>query len=197
MAKRSPSERPGSPRARLFLALELPSETRSAVVEWRSGALDARSDLRPVAPEALHVTLVFLGYQYEKEIGRIWSTAFEAVRAHPAPFLEPADVVPVPRARDPRLFALDLVDPAGDCGALQLAASDALAAARFYKPEKRPFWPHVTLARVKRDVRRAPPLGGDRPSIEPFTAPLVTLYRSVLRREGARYEPLERLTLGE
>ncbi|MFL5884151.1 MAG: RNA 2',3'-cyclic phosphodiesterase [Thermoleophilaceae bacterium] len=197
MAKRSPSERPGSPRARLFLALELPDETRSALVEWRSGALDGRSDLRPVAPEALHVTLIFLGYQYEKEIERIAATAFDAVRALAPPFLEPAEVVPVPRARDPRLFALDLVDPAGDCAALQLATSDALAAGRFYKPEKRPFWPHVTLARVKRDVRRAPPVGGDPPALDPFTAPLVTLYRSVLRREGARYEPLEQLTLGQ
>jgi RNA 2',3'-cyclic 3'-phosphodiesterase len=194
VARNSRSERPGSPRARLFLALELPDDARGALVEWRAGALDGREDLRPVAPEALHVTLVFLGYRYEKEIGEIASAAFDAARELAAPWLEPAGVVPVPK-RDPRLFALDLLDPGGDCGALQRAASDALAAARFYKPEKRPFWPHVTLARVKRRVRRAPALGSDPPSIAPFTASVVTLYRSILRREGARYEALERLEL--
>jgi 2'-5' RNA ligase len=196
VAKSRPrSERPGSPRARLFLALELPSDVRGELVAWRSGALEGRSDLRPVAPEALHVTLVFLGYQYEKDIARIWSAASDALGDPPAPVLEPAGVVPVPARRDPRLFALDLADPDGRCDAVQSAASAALAAERLYKPEKRPFWPHVTLARVKRGVRRAPPLAGDPPALAPFTARGVTLYRSILRREGALYEPLERLAL--
>ena len=196
MAKSSRSERPGSPRARLFLALELPEETRSALASWRDDAVRERSDLRPVAPEALHVTLVFLGYQYEKDIGRIASVAFDAMRGLRAPGLSSLGVVPVPRARDPRLFALDLADPDGDCGAVQLAASDALAGERLYKPEKRPFWPHVTLARVKKGVRRAAALEGS-PSLDPFTASLVTLYRSVLRPQGALYEPLERVALSD
>ena len=33
--------------------------------------------------------------------------------------------------------------------ALQAELSDRLEAERFYQPEKRPFWPHVTVARVK------------------------------------------------
>ena len=184
MARNSRSERPGSPRLRLFLALELPGATRDALAAWRSRALVGRDDLRPVAQEALHVTLVFLGYQYEKEVERIASTAFDAVRGLAAPSLSPAGVVPVPPRGAPRLFALDLADPSGDCLALQAAASDALASARFYKPEKRPFWPHVTA-----------PLGSPALSLEPFTASEVTLYRSVLRPQGALYEPLERLSL--
>ena len=196
MARNSRSERPGSPRLRLFLALELPGATRDALAAWRSRALVGRDDLRPVAQEALHVTLVFLGYQYEKEVERIASTAFDAVRGLAAPSLSPAGVVPVPPRGAPRLFALDLADPSGDCLALQAAASDALASARFYKPEKRPFWPHVTLARVKKGIRRAPPLSGAaRLSLDPFVASEVTLYRSVLRPQGALYEPLERLSL--
>lgn len=195
MARNSRSERPGSPRARLFLALELPDDVRGALAEWRSAAIAGREDLRPVAPEALHVTLVFLGYQFEKEMERIAETAFAPLRSLDSPVLESGEVVPVPK-RDPRLFALDLLDPAGDCAAVQLAASDALAAARFYKPEKRPFWPHVTLARVKRRVRRAPPIDAGAPGLGRFGAGTVTLYRSILRREGAIYEPIERLALG-
>jgi 2'-5' RNA ligase len=195
VARNSRSERPGSPRARLFLALELPDAVRSELVEWRSAALAGREDLRPVAPEALHVTLVFLGYKAEKDIPRIASSAFEAVGALAPPELAPAGVVPVPK-RDPRLFALDLTDADGSCAELQGAASGALAAARFYKPEKRPFWPHVTLARVKRHVRRAPGIDAEPPELGSFAAQDVTLYRSLLRPQGAVYEPLERLTLG-
>jgi 2'-5' RNA ligase len=180
---------------RLFLALDLPPAVREALVGWRTDALAGRDDLRPVAPEALHVTLVFLGYQYEKDVARIWSAAREAASPCSAPALVPEGVVPVPPRGAPRLFALDLEDRGGDCVALQAAASGALTAARLYRPEKRPFWPHVTLARVKKSVRRAAPLEGS-PSLEPFTASVVTLYRSVLRPQGALYEPLERLTLG-
>ena len=77
--------------------------------------------------------------------------------------------------------------------ALQGAASAALEAGGWYRPEKRPFWPHLTLARVKRGERRVAPLAGEpRPPSEPFEAPVVTLYRSTLRPQGALYEPLAR-----
>ncbi len=49
------------PRARLFLALDLSEDARSRLAGWRDVALGSRTDVRPVAPEALHVTLVFLG----------------------------------------------------------------------------------------------------------------------------------------
>ena len=92
--------------------------------------------------------------------------------------------------RDPRLFALDLEDEDGRAAALQAAVSDALEAGRWYTPEKRPFWPHITLARVKRGERRVPPLAGKPPPAAPFTGAELTLYRSTLRPQGALYEPL-------
>jgi 2'-5' RNA ligase len=189
------SKRPGSPRARLFLALDLPDDVREALVEWRSAALAGRDDLRPVAPEALHVTLVFLGYLPEKEIATVARTAFEGLAGLEPPRLAVSGVKPVP-PRSPRLFAFDLSDDGGRAVAVQAAASDALAAARFYKPEKRPFWPHVTFARVKRGVRRAEPVNASPPALQSFEAAQVTLYRSILRPQGALYEPQERLRLG-
>jgi RNA 2',3'-cyclic 3'-phosphodiesterase len=163
-------------------------------VAWRERVLGGRRDLRPVSVEALHVTLVFLGYLPEKEIGRVTSTAFEAVEGLAVPRLAVREVRAVP-PRDPRLFALDLADEDGRATAVQQAASDALAAARLYKPEKRPFWPHVTLARVKRGERRVPPLDSGGLPTDAFDAADVTLYRSHLSPRGARYEALEQLRL--
>jgi RNA 2',3'-cyclic 3'-phosphodiesterase len=105
-----------------------------------------------VAVEALHVTLVFLGYLPEKEIEKVASTAFEPLTGLSAPRLAIRDVRAVP-PRNPRLFALDLADEEDRATAVQQAASDALEAARLYRPEKRPFWPHITFARVKRGER--------------------------------------------
>jgi 2'-5' RNA ligase len=190
------SGRPGSPRARLFVALDLPGPERSELAAWRDRAIAGRRDLRPVAGEALHLTLAFLGYMPEKEIRRIADTAFGAVAGVQAPRLAARAVVPVPPRGRPRLFALDLEDPQGAAVAVQAAVSDALEAEGLYTPEKRPFWPHVTLARVKRD-RRAPPLEAEPPELGVFQATDLTLYRSTLRPQGAVYEPLDRFRLGE
>ncbi len=171
---------------RLFVALDLPADVRGRLAVWRDDLVAGRDDLRPVAEQALHVTLAFLGYRAEQETGPIAEAVASA--AGDAPLLSPGEVVSVPPRR-PRLFALDLDDPDGACARLQQAVSDTLEAGRFYKPEKRPFWPHVTLARVKRD-RRADPLPTQPPPLEPFAAPELTLYRSTLRPQGAIYDPL-------
>ena len=79
---------------------------------------------------------------------------------------------------------------------MQASVSDALAAGGWYQPEKRPFWPHITLARVKRRERRVAPLPETpAPPSEPFSASELTLYRSTLRPQGALYEPLARVEL--
>ena len=178
---------------RLFVALDLPEDVRARLAAWRDGLVAGRDDLRPVAEPALHVTLAFLGYRAEQEAAAIAEAMASAVRD--APRLTAREVVPVPPRR-PRLFALDLDDPDGTCALLQQAVSDALEAGRFYKPEKRPFWPHVTLARVKRE-RRADPLPSEPPPLEPFTASQLTLYRSTLRPQGAHYESLSSRRLEE
>ena len=166
---------------------------RATWAAWRDHALEGRDDLRPVRVEALHVTLAFLGYRYERDVDRIAAIVATAVASLAAPRLEPIEVRAVPPRR-PRLFAIDLEDEDRRATAAHEAVAGALAAERLYQPEKRPFWPHVTFARVKRDRRAAalevaPPVGA-------FEATEVTLYRSMLRPQGAEYEALERVRLG-
>jgi 2'-5' RNA ligase len=184
VAKTRPSS---GPRARLFLALEPPKQIREELAAWRDALVGDREDLRPVPTHALHVTLVFLGWQAERDAERIAASARDAGAGLPAATLTPAVVKQVPPRR-PRLFALDLEDEDRRCVEVQEAVSGALAAEGYYRPEKRPFWPHMTLARVKRG-RRAPGLEAG-PLPPPFEAAQVTLYRSTLRPQGAIYDPL-------
>ena len=146
-----------------------------------------------MAADSLHLTLVFLGYRPEKEIPAIARAAFAAVRELEPAILIPREVVPLPR-RGPRLFALDLEDEGARAVGIQAAASDALARERYYRPERREWWPHLTLARVKRG-RRAAPLEPSKAAPGPLRAEVVTLYRSLLRPQGALYVPLERIEL--
>jgi RNA 2',3'-cyclic 3'-phosphodiesterase len=179
----------------MFVALDLPRSARDALAMWRDGLLDGRRDLRPVRPEALHVTLVFLGWQDESAAEAIAEATFAAgAPVRPSPRLTPAELRPLP-PRNPRLFALELGDDDGRASELQDGVSRALEAARFFRPEKRPFWPHITLARVKRGERRVPALEGPPSPDTPFDAEALTLYRSTLRPQGALYEPLARREL--
>jgi RNA 2',3'-cyclic 3'-phosphodiesterase len=181
------------PRARLFVALDLPEQARDELVAWRERALAGRSDLRPVAPAALHVTLVFIGYRPEDEVEAIAETVERSVAGLAAARLRAVAAKPVPPRR-PRLFALDLSDEGGRAAIVQAAVADALEAAGVYEPERRSFWPHVTLARVRRGQRVAR-LDSEPPPGDAFDAAEVTLYRSRLSPKGARYEPLTRTRL--
>src|SRR3954451_3846509 len=145
-------ERLKSPRVRLFVALELPDEFRERLARWREDAYRELPGLRLPARETLHVTLVFLGYQAERDIERITEICFAEAPGRFA--LEVVGMKGVPPRRS-RLHALDLSDRDGGLARWQAALSERLARAGLYEPEKRPFWPHVTLARVKRGVRAA------------------------------------------
>jgi RNA 2',3'-cyclic 3'-phosphodiesterase len=199
-------ERLKSPRARLFVALDLPDRVREGLVAWQREALTDPA-LRPVSPEALHVTLCFLAYQPERDIERIAEVMRSVdLRRVQLRFKEEPAAVPPNR---PRLFAADAESE--DAIDLQAELSDRLEAKRFYRPEKRPFWPHVTVARIKPAKRSASDRRGRRRGrpmrvetlpkalpaglCEPFGAVRVTLYRSLLRPTGAEYVSLAALDL--
>jgi 2'-5' RNA ligase len=193
-------ERLKSPRLRAFVALDLPAALRDGIVAW--GERELRDPaLRVVRPESLHVTLAFLGWRAETEVARLGEIV-AGVEA-PAPELRLGDPVGRPSGKRPRLYAL----PAGSPGAvaLQSELAEKLVAARLYEPEKRPFWPHVTIARVKPEKRgskrpavvRRPPGRLPRRLLSPATGVRVTLYRSELQPLGARYTPLAQVELSE
>ncbi len=192
-------ERLKSPRARLFVALGLPDDVRQALVAWQRRELTDPA-LRVVGAESLHFTLAFLGYHPERDVERIAETALDASGAAPEIAFGP-EPVPKPGPSRPRLFAVEGRSEA--VAALQREMSDRLESARLYEPEKRPFWPHVTVARVrperrgsKRPARVSSPPGPlPEELIRPFRAVRVALYRSYLRPQGAEYVPVAQIEL--
>lgn len=191
-------ERLKSPRARLFVALDLPAETLSGIEAWGRQAL-ADPALRPVAVEALHVTLAFLGYRPAKEVDRL-AEVLKAV-GEPAPQIELRDPVARPSRGRPRLFALPVHSPASI--SLQAALQERLVAGGFYQPEKRPFWPHLTVARVRPEEKGSkrprqvfsPPGPLPQELLQPFDVVRISLYRSELKPQGAKYTPLAQVDL--
>ena len=199
-------ERLKSPRARLFVALDLPDDVRVGLEAWQATALGDEA-LRPAAAQGLHVTLCFLAYHPEKAIPRIVEV-IEGVEARSVTLRFDPQPAPLPKGR-PRLYAIGA--DSEEAIALQAELSDALQAERLYEPEKRAFWPHLTVARVRSE--RARPAKGQRRGkgrpkrvseppgplpqelTQPFGAVRVALYRSNLRPQGAEYVRLAAIDL--
>ena len=196
-------ERLKSPRARVFVALDLPDGVRGGLEAWQARALTDPA-LRPVHPDALHVTLCFLGYHPERALDSVASVV-TGVEPRPVEIRLQRDPVAVPPRR-PRLFAIGGESPGAS--ALQGELAGRLEAERFYRPEKRDFWTHVTVARVRSERgsrargRRGKPMRVEAPPeplptrlTEPFKAARLALYRSFLRPSGAEYVRLAELNL--
>lgn len=180
-------------RARLFVGLELPATAGEALVRWRANHLRQLAGARLVEPEALHVTLCFLGQQEVTEVDRI-ATACLGVRVLPEAELAIGTPVWLP-ARHPRVIAVELTDSHNALSEIHTALAQALHGGGWYQPESRPFYPHVTIARIgKREPvgRVALPA----PSPFAFRGSMITLFRSRPGAGGTRYEPLHRLALG-
>lgn len=175
---------PGSQKARLFAALDLPDDVRSALCSWRP----SDPALREVAPESLHVTLAFLGWGEEVDAERIG--ALVTACAAPVRGLAVGEARWLP-VRRPRVLAVALRDGRGELAALQARVSAVLEAAAGYAPERRQFLAHVTVSRVRRGAR---PHGGELPALPElsFDGAALTLYRSHVSASGARYEAVAR-----
>jgi RNA 2',3'-cyclic 3'-phosphodiesterase len=175
---------------RLFVALDLPDEVRGALARWAFAALGTDDRLRLVGEESLHATLAFIGEREDPE--RCAAALASALAPPPAapPLRVDAPLWLAPRR--PHVLTVALADPSGGLAAMQAAVRDALVREAGHEAERRPFTPHVTVARVRGrlrpfEVAPAPALA--------FRPRAVTLYRSQLGRGPASYEPMASVPL--
>jgi 2'-5' RNA ligase len=191
-------EQSKSPRVRLFVALDLPPELGEGIDVWARHELADPALRRPVTG-SIHATLVFLGYTAESEVAAIGAVV-ESLEC-PAPTFRLRDPVPLPERGRPQLYALPVESPG--LVELQGKLEGALARAGLHKPEKRPFWPHLTVARVRPEKRGSKrPRAVERPPgklpqelVQPVRGVRVSLYRSELKSQGAEYVPLAHIQL--
>jgi len=210
-----------APHARLFVAVDPPLEVCDELAAWARAALAGlRADaaatrdspapgaIRLLRPETMHVTLCFLGARPVDQIDLVAA----ALQACAAPRLRVDLGAPLwLPPRRPRSLALEVGDRAGELARLAAKVSDAIAATIDWRPDRRRFRGHLTVARLGRGgARRARRSrvgrrgAGGAESAAPATdaSPLaptpqlsfdvreLVLYRSLLSREGARYEAL-------
>lgn len=189
---------PKEPRVRLFVALDLPDEVKAGIARWGETALRDPA-LRPVAEQSLHITFTFLGHRPEAQVEEIAAVVRES--GGPAATVELLEPQQRPLKGPARVYALAARSEGAE--ALQAGLQARLVEAGLYEAEKRPFWPHVTVARVRAEGRGSrrpalverPPRSLPQDLLQPFEAVRLSLYRSELQPRGARYVPLAQVEL--
>jgi 2'-5' RNA ligase len=175
----------GDATLRLFYGLPLPSRVGAALERWQASELLGPAT-RPVPTGQLHVTLAFLGTRPAAELPALRRALTGAAAGVERPVLS------VRRYRETdRVAMLVLDDQGGSAGLLQARLSALLEQLGAYRPERRPWLAHVTVARFRERPRLRPAL----PLLEPFSPSDAALYHSVLRPDGAQYSILEAVSL--
>lgn len=184
--------------ARLFVALDLPEDVRAAMRRRLSRLRALLPQSRWVDPDQAHLTLVFLGHHPETAVPPLGAAFTEVFARYPQLPLRLHSGGTFPPGRPARVAWVGVKAPA-ELPTLQHDVADAAAALLEWEPEKRPFHPHVTLARCsptwpRRTVERfhqevQGPWG------EEWRAAEGVLYRSRLSPRGARYEALARFPM--
>ena len=136
------------------------------------------------------MTLAFLGHRPEEDVEAAAAVIAGLPPAAPPLRIAGALLLPPRRAR---VLCAALADDEGVLAALQAAASAGLETAGLYIPERRPFRPHVTVARLRAGAR-APRQVTAVPDPMAFCGEAVTLYHSRLagRAPGTSRSPRSR-----
>jgi 2'-5' RNA ligase len=196
-------ERDSEPTLRLFVACELPAEMKAALASLQDALRKKGAPrLRWVRPEGIHLTLKFLGAVPQEKAAAICEALAPTVQGIPLLALSLEEVGTFGGRRGARVLWVSTQGDLEPLGRLQQRVEKALEPLGF-PPERRPFSPHLTLARVPDSA------GSDErqtvwelaKTIEVPPAPAVTidelsLMRSILGPGGAVYERVAAFPLG-
>jgi 2'-5' RNA ligase len=191
---RDRAARPEAKPLRLFVAIEIPDIVKAVVEEAFAPWRETFPTARWVPRENMHVTLKFLGRTWPRLVDWVPERIEEAaadVEPHETRVLGVGSFPSVKRGRaiwagfdDDRGLLTELA------GAIDAALEDE------FEPEKRPFHPHLTVARSDPPLKLPADYTSTPLESEPWLVDHVTLFRSHLGRPAPRYEPIARFSLG-
>jgi 2'-5' RNA ligase len=177
----------------MFVAIEVPEAVRQAV--WALSNRLHKSGVRAswVKPEAMHLTLRFLGEVSAEDAERLGQFLAESYQDNSSFTLFVRGTGAFPNIRHPSVVWAGLEPLEGALAHVQQVAEDA-AQRLGLAPERKRFHPHLTLARI-RDAREAqaltPYLAREKDfELEAFAATGVTLFLSQLTPSGPIYSRL-------
>jgi RNA 2',3'-cyclic 3'-phosphodiesterase len=185
---RDRASRPEARSLRLFVAFDVSTEAADAVAQAIEPWTAEFPRARWVPRENWHVTLKFLGQTWPRLEGWVRERVGEVAGARGPVSTHLNGLGSFPSRGRARVLWAGIDDEAGGLAGVATALDEALSGE--FRPEARPFSPHLTVARSEPPIRL--PEAFSTVLLEPvaFTVDRIVLFRSHLRRPAPRYERL-------
>jgi len=189
---------------RAFIAVNIPMEVKGNLQEEisRLRTLIHGGPVRWVRPEGIHLTLKFLGEISNSSLVEIGQVLEREVKRYPFFTLRVGGFGCFPNRRRPRVLWIGITEENGTLAQVQTVVEEKLVPLGFGK-EGRPFHPHLTLGRVKRNIPMSD-LTQLKKAVDEFVVGQIGhfevselhLIRSILSPSGAEYSTLMEYPLG-
>jgi 2'-5' RNA ligase len=186
---------------RSFIAIELSDEARTKLAQLQSQlkAIVPPNTVRWAAPQNIHLTLHFLGDVAVGDVEKVVNALETAASTCPPFSLRLEGLGCFPNTRRPRIVWTGVAGETGTLVGLHRDLGEKLKQNIGFKPEARPYSPHLTIGRVKKGLprRRLTQLGqalaGEQVNVgQLVTLPVkaITLIKSELKPTGPVYTSL-------
>lgn len=187
-------------QVRVFIAVPLDPELRDAAAGLRRWLNSTADQLRWLPPGNLHLTLKFLGEIAEERLTKVAEAVREVARRSRRFTITLTGAGAFPSARRPQVVWVGVTEGSDPLVALARDLDAALHRVKFPR-ERRPFRPHLTVARA-RHGGRLPDLVGPLESLGDLVVgrqvvDTLVVMESQLHPSGAIYRSIEEVGLGE
>ncbi|HEY7414402.1 MAG TPA: RNA 2',3'-cyclic phosphodiesterase [Ktedonobacteraceae bacterium] len=190
---------------RTFVALEMNEAVQRHLESVIRQVTQVLPGLRWVDPFGIHITLAFLGELTDDELGGVKHAAQAAAQRGTEFSYSLSRIGMFGLSRQPRVIWMGIEEPTGALKSLQRHLTQELVR-RNFQMDRRPFSPHLTLARIKTPLSpeelQQLQLLLDGPQQGLLTSELypvrhIAVMKSELSLSGARYTPLQTYALPE
>lgn len=187
---------------RVFVAIRIPDDVRSALTTISDRLRRTKIHASWTIPENMHLTLRFYGEIHPSDVSQIVIFLSEQLRNFSAPLLLVRGIGAFPSLDRPLVLWAGTEVLEGALLEIQQATEQAACLIKL-SPEKKPFHPHITLARIKNPVHGKiikPLLENVSASGPPefgreFRAHEIVLFSSTLTPKGPIYNVLREICL--
>ncbi len=178
-------------RHRVFIAINLLDKTREKLADYQERWPNL--PVRWTKKHNIHITLFFIGYLIDEEIVEVCKAVKEVASRHSSFSVDLDRICYGPAGKMPPRMIWAKGEKSSEFAFLRNDLNKSLAS--YSKHEKKEFFPHITLGRIKAfEWRRIEP--EERPEIEKdinlsIEVNSIEVMESVLKREGPEYAVLE------
>ena len=181
---------------RCFIAIELPEAIKNTIADFISPLKPLSDGIKWVNPANMHITIKFLGHTPQDKIDMIKDTLIRQASSFGPMDIGIKGTGAFPNLRRPSVLWAGLTYPA-ELEQLHIALNEALITQHPAgdRDKVKKFRPHLTLGRIKRNVRDIKPVISELMALRghefgSFRAERIWLIKSDLTQTGPIYTPL-------